>query len=99
MKISLYQMDIAWENPSENREKVLETLREEAAGSDLLVLPEMFLTGFSMRPERIAQPGDEASVRWMAEAAAQSGTAIAGSLAVKEGEGYYNRFFFVEPSG
>jgi predicted amidohydrolase len=67
--------------------------------TDLVVLPEMFTTGFSMSPETIAEPADGPTLKWMQEMAALQKAVITGSVAIEENGKYYNRLYWVYPSG
>lgn len=98
MKITLIQTDIKWCSPQENLQQA-EVAIKANPGSELYILPEMFTTGFCMNPKEIAEPQGGAGFRWMLDAARRYGAAIAGSIATEEGGKYYNRFYFVEPSG
>ncbi len=98
LRISLIQMDVIWENPVSNRLK-LERLMEPLYGeTDLIVLPEMFSTGFSMNAKTLAESMDGETVSWMRKHAKKLGIAIAGSLIIKENNHFYNRFLFITPS-
>lgn len=102
MKISAFQMNI--EPTAEgNYKKISEFLKSEKQSSDILVLPEMFTTGFAMDSEKISEQHGGKTLKFLMDAAAESGTAICGSVATKDDDGsgikYYNRFYFVEPSG
>lgn len=98
LRIALVQSNLIWEDAPANRNK-LATLLENIEGSDLIILPEMFSTGFSMRPEVLAEEMDGPSLKWLQEIAAQHASAITGSLIIKELGHYYNRLFFVFPNG
>lgn len=99
LNISLIQSDIIWQDTQANLEH-LDGLIKATLQSDIIVLPEMFNTGFSMNPEQVAMPEDGGQVlEWMKSKSIKLNSAIVGSVAVKEGEGYYNRLYFVEPSG
>ena len=98
MKVTILQRDIVWATPEENVRRADEAI-DRNPGSDLYVLPEMFLTGFCTQPEGIAEPVENDTVRWMKDKAASIGAAIAGSIAVHEDGKYYNRFHFVTPDG
>jgi omega-amidase len=98
MKVTLIQSDIAWENIPAN----LDTYRQKilaAEKTDLLVLPEMFATGFTMQPEHFAQSSDGSIIQFLRESAAETGAAIATTYACKDTGKYYNRFVFVQPDG
>ncbi len=98
MKILLLQTDIRWQSPSENRRRAAELI-EAAPAADLVVLPEMFTTGFATEPAGVAEPQGEATLAWMRQTAARYDAAVAGSVAVEEEGNYYNRFYFVKPDG
>lgn len=98
MKVTILQCDIEWANPSANIDNI-EQLIDANGGSDLYVLPEMFSTGFCTEPEGIAEKSDSDTLRWLRHKSASTGAAIAGSVAVHEADGYYNRFYFVKPNG
>lgn len=99
LKISLIQTDIIWENPPANRDKFTNMLDLLKGKTDIAILPEMFTTGFSMYPERLAEPANGDTLLWMQKYANKLGFAICGSVMVKENDLYFNRFYFVEPNG
>ncbi|MEC8682254.1 MAG: amidohydrolase [Bacteroidota bacterium] len=96
LKIAAIQADLAWENPEANRAYFDQKI-SEIDGVDLIVLPEMFATGFSMNPEGIADTGD--IVAWMKATSKAKQAALAGSLMIQEHDNYYNRFYFITPDG
>jgi predicted amidohydrolase len=81
-----------------NKEQLEKQLHELPKKTTLVVLPEMWATGFTMKPEAVAETMKGPSVQWMKEMAKTHHTAICGSLAIKEGEHFYNRFIFVHPN-
>ncbi len=97
MKISLVQPDTLWEDKISNfreLEKLIEPLNNY---SDIVVLPEMFSTGFSMNPERLAElPGQETFL-WMKGTAEKGNFGLCGSYIVSENGSFFNRFLFVSP--
>lgn len=98
MKTLLLQTDIQWQKPNENREHI-EKLINSCSDAELIVLPEMFTTGFCTSPQGVAEEAETETLSWMQKIAALRNAAIGGSvLSVKEGK-YYNRFYFVEPDG
>lgn len=97
LKVVLVQPNLVWEDATVNREK-LGGLMDDQEG-DLFVLPEMFSTGFSMRPSAFAETENGASVSWMADLAKVKDAAIVGSLIIEEDSNYFNRLFFVYPDG
>lgn len=98
MKVTILQRDITWAAPEVNVARANEAI-DRNPGADLYVLPEMFSTGFCTSPEGIAESVESNTLDWMRGKAAQTNAAIAGSVAVCDGERYYNRFYFVKPSG
>lgn len=102
LKLALIQTKLHWENPSANRahfDQLLESQRPQMLEADLILLPEMFSTGFSMQPSALAEKPKGPSFLWMQEKAQAYNSAIAGSLMIEEGGKYYNRLFFVYPDG
>ena len=89
LKIRAVQSDIVWENPKENLRKLSELL-ENAAKNELVVLPEMFATGFSMNAEKIAQSMEGEIVSWMKENSTDK--MVCGTVSIEEKGRYYNRF-------
>ena len=81
-----------------NKEQLEKQLHELPKKTTLVVLPEMWATGFTMKPAAVAETMKGPSVQWMKEMAKTHHTAICGSLAIKEGEHFYNRFIFVHPN-
>ena len=99
MKISLIQTSLKWEDHEANRQHFTQMINGMQETTDLIMLPEMFGTGFTMNPEPVAETTEGQSVRWMKEMASQKQCAVTGSLVIKENDNYYNRLFFVYPSG
>jgi len=99
LKISLVQTSLHWEDPASNIKMLDDKLRFTPGETDLIVLPEMFNTGFSMNPGNKAEHWPGASVEWMTNKAKECGAAICGSLMIKEGIDYFNRFVWIYPTG
>lgn len=99
LTLSLLQCELAWEAPEDNRRLIGEQVRSMDADTDLLVLPEMFTTGFSMNAVANAEPPGGPTEQWMQSLAAERDCAISGSIAVRDGEDVYNRMLFVTPDG
>lgn len=99
LKIASLQVDIIWEDPKANIVKYDKLINSIAEDIDLVVLPEMFSTGFSMNPSACAETMNGESVAWMQEIARQKQIAIMGTLAIKENDRFYNRLVFVHPNG
>lgn len=98
-KVALLQIDLVWENAEENRINITNHLIELNDTVDLIVLPEMFTTGFTMNAVEHSEEMTDDTVNWMQKMAAQKHAAIIGSIIIKENDKYYNRLLFVHPSG
>lgn len=99
IKTALLQVDLTWENPSANLKKFTERINNLKEYVDLIVLPEMFSTGFSMNAEGLAEDIDGPTISWMKKIAVENNTALTGSVIIKENRNFYNRLFFVFPDG
>lgn len=99
MKTALIQTTLIWENSSENRLSIQEKINSISQYVDLIVLPEMFTSGFTMNPEKVAETMQGETISWLKEVAKSKNCAITGSLVIEENNNYYNRLVFVVPSG
>jgi len=99
MKIALIQTALHWENPEANRNHIEKLVLSITESVDLIVLPEMFSTGFTMNPKDVAETMSSETITWLQSIAKSKNVAIIGSLVVKENNQYYNRLVFVFPSG
>lgn len=97
LKVAIFQADCTWENPQANIDRVKTVIENSAA--ELVILPEMFATGFSMSPAAIAQKEDGLIVTSMRQLAVESKKAIIFSAAIEDNGKYYNRLFFIHPHG
>lgn len=99
LKIAAIQADLFWEQPFDNRATFDQFLGKLSSDVDLVVLPEMFTTGFTMEPHLVAEKMDGATINWMRIVAGTYQTAMIGSLVIEEDGNYYNRAVFVRPDG
>ncbi|OBQ57278.1 amidohydrolase [Tamlana sp. s12] len=99
LKVSWIQADLVWENPKQNRAAFSKHFESLSDDTDLVVLPEMFSTGFTMHAAEVAETMEGETVSWLKHMASTYNTAITGSLVISEDDNYYNRLLFVEPSG
>jgi omega-amidase len=99
MKVALIQSALVWENPIANRTYFEEKINAIEEVVNLIVLPEMFTTGFTMNPAKVAEPMNGKTVFWMQALAKAKNTAIVGSVVIEENSNFYNRMLFVFPSG
>jgi omega-amidase len=99
MKIALIQSSLYWENPEKNRKKFQKKIHSISESVDLIILPEMFTSGFTMQPNTVAETMQGETVIWLISLAKAKNTAIMGSLIIEENNNFYNRLLFVFPSG
>ena len=99
LKVTLIQCALAWENPADNRRQIGNMIEQLDGHTDLIVLPEMFTTGFSMNALANAEePGGPTQQR-LSDLASHLDCAVTGSIAVRDGAGVYNRMLFATPDG
>lgn len=98
LTVALIQTDLVWENPEANR-KNLEHKVNAINSADLIVLPEMFTSGFTMNATKVAETMDGETITWLKALSKSKNSAIVGSLVISENGNYYNRLVFVEPNG
>jgi omega-amidase len=98
LSIALVQADLYWEDVTANLSSFEETIATFEKPVDVIVLPEMFNTGFTMNTA-FAEPVNLTTTRWMKQIARQTSALVIGSFAVKEGGSYFNRLFYVFPDG
>jgi omega-amidase len=99
LKVTLVQAYLFWENIDKNLQNLglkLGSIREK---TDLIILPEMFNTGFTMNAENLAEEMGGKTIKWMQEKAYRFNAVVTGSLIIKENEKYYNRLIWMRPDG
>lgn len=109
LTITTIQTNLHWENKKANLQMLQEKIFSIKEKTEIVVLPEMFSTGFSMQPQKLAETMDGETVQWMKEIAAEKKIILTGSLIIKEeapspkeregGEVYYNRLVWMLPNG
>jgi predicted amidohydrolase len=109
LKITIIQSTLHWENVTENLNMFSAKIDLVAGVTDIIVLPEMFNTGFSMKSEMLAETMDDKTVNWMINQAKKANAVIVGSLIIKEetsplegrlrGVKYFNRLVWMQPNG
>ncbi len=99
LNVAIIQTHLVWENAEANQEHFKEKIQSIKKPVDVIVLPEMFTTGFTMNAQAVAESMDGDSVTWMQKRAAESNAAITGSLIIEEDGKFYNRMLFVFPDG
>lgn len=99
MQVALVQTTLQWEDPRANRARFSRQVDSLQGAADLIVLPEMFTTGFTMTPGNIPSAEADRTLDWMRECAVRAGAALAGSLVFREAGAYFNRMVFMFPDG
>ena len=99
LRITTVQSTLHWKDAQSNRSLFDQKLKSLAGQTDLVILPEMFTTGFSMEPADVAEKMDGPSIQWMQDKARQLGAALTGSLILKEDGHYFNRLIWMRPDG
>ena len=99
LQLALIQTSLVWQDAGANREHFARLL-EQARGADLIVLPEMFSTGFSMDSAALAEPEDGPTSQWLRQQAQDLGAVVCGSLIIQAADGSYrNRLLWARPDG
>jgi len=99
LSITLIQSNLHWENIEENLAMFSKKIAAISGETDLVILPEMFTTGFSMQPERFAEPMNGRTVSWMKEEARKKKCVVTGSIICEENGKHYNRLVWMRPDG
>jgi len=90
---------LVWENKEANLEMFSRKISKLKDATDIIVLPEMFSTGFTMNAPALAEPMNGASVEWMKQIAGKKNCVVTGSLIISENGKFYNRLIWMKPDG
>jgi omega-amidase len=100
LHVTIVQSNLFWENIPKNIQQFQRKLARIKKGeTDVIVLPEMFSTGFSMRPDLFAEKPEGSTMQWMAYTAEKMNAVVCGSLMIREGKKFFNRFIWMRPDG
>jgi omega-amidase len=99
LTITTVQSELQWENKSANLSMFEEKIRNLTGKQELVILPEMFSTGFSMNPAALAESMEGTTVNWMKRIAAEKKIILTGSVIIEENGAYYNRLIWMLPNG
>lgn len=99
LKLTLIQTNLHWEDKEKNLEMFSEKISSIREETDVIILPEMFSTGFTMNAVKLAESMDGISVKWMQALAIKKNCVITGSLIIKEGDKYFNRLIWMSSDG
>jgi predicted amidohydrolase len=97
--ITTIQPDLIWEDKAANLQRLEQRILSIPDTTEVVVLPEMFSTGFSMRPEALAETMDGPTIAWMRDLAARRRVILTGSVIIEEGGRYFNRLVWMLPNG
>ena len=99
LSVCSIQAALVWEDVAANLNAFSERISDIGDNPDLIILPEMFSTGFSMNSSALAEKMDGRSISWMAEQESTTGAVITGSLIIEQNGNYYNRLIWMRPDG
>lgn len=99
IKVCYIQADLHWEDIDKNLEMFTDKSEGISEDVDLLILPEMFSTGFSMAPEKWSESEEGKALMWMKNMAVSKDCVVTGSVIIQEKGQYFNRLFWVQPNG
>lgn len=99
LSVTLIQSGLHWEDKAANLNMFTEKLSSIPEDAELVILPEMFSTGFSMNPDALAEDMEGETMQWMKRMAAEKKIILTGSLIIEESERYYNRLVWMLPNG
>jgi omega-amidase len=99
LRIAAIQSALYWENITANLAHFEEEIAKIETKPDIIILPEMFSTGFSMNSKTLAEPMNLTTCKWMKQMAAKTNALLLGSYIVTENNQYFNRLLWMEPSG
>jgi len=97
LKITIIQSNIVWQNIKDNLDHLESLIKENNVSSDLIILPEMFNTGFTMEPEKVSEEMNGDTVNFIKRLSHELGADITGSIPVRENGLYYNRLLWAKP--
>ncbi|HXS58648.1 MAG TPA: nitrilase-related carbon-nitrogen hydrolase, partial [Hanamia sp.] len=99
LTISIIQTNLFWEDKAANLEMLGRKIISISEKTELVILPEMFTTGFSMKPETFGETMNGPTIQWMKDLAARKKIIITGSLIIEENGAYFNRLIWMLPNG
>ena len=99
LQVALVQTSLVWENPLQNRINLTKKLNHLNPEVNVVILPELFTSGFTMNPEAVAETMEGETLQWLKKQATDKDFAITGSLVIRENNSFKNRMVFVKPDG
>lgn len=99
LRVTLTQTILHWEDIKSNLAMFSDKLASQKGQTDLVILPEMFSTGFTMNAEKLAEPMDGPTMQWMADTSSSMECVVTGSIIIKDSDRYFNRLIWMKPDG
>ena len=99
LTVATIQADLVWEDKAANLDRFQEKIEALSSEVELVILPEMFTTGFSMSPQTLAETADGETIAWMKQLSQDRNIVIVGSMIAKENDAYFNRLICMLPTG
>ena len=99
LTITTIQTDLVWEDKTANLERLQEKINAIEERTEIVVLPEMFSTGFTMQPQLFAETMEGETIEWMKRVAADKRIVLTGSIIIQEDDQFYNRLVWMLPNG
>jgi predicted amidohydrolase len=99
LTFTVIQTHLIWENRAANLQMLEEKINSISEKTEVIILPEMFTTGFNMKPETFAEDMNGEGVAWMKRIAAAKKVVVTGSMMIEENGNYYNRLIWMLPNG
>lgn len=99
LKVTIIQSDLHWENVDKNLDMFSEKIKAISEATEIIVLPEMFNTGFSMQSAKLAETMEGETIAWLKLQAQKTGAVVTGSLIITENDNFYNRLIWAQPNG
>src|SRR4051812_1886973 len=99
LTISTIQTNLVWENKQANLDMLAGKIRSLRQKTELVILPEMFTTGFTMNAAELAETMDGPTIEWMKDMSYENRIILTGSIIIQESNHYYNRLVWMMPNG
>jgi omega-amidase len=99
LTVTLIQTNLYWEDKSANLQMLEEKINSISEKTEIVILPEMFSTGFSMQPEKLAETMEGPTVEWMKKISSYKKIILTGSIIIEENGNYFNRLIWMLPNG
>src|SRR5678809_896620 len=99
LTVTIIQTDLHWENKNANLKALSKKIEGIAEKTEVVILPEMFSTGFSMKAESLSEKMDGETIQWMKKVASSKKIILTGSIIIEENGNYFNRLVWMLPNG